>query len=34
MHTRVSSLKDILLHILPHFDKYPIITSKRADCLL
>jgi hypothetical protein len=31
---RVSSLKDILSHILPHFDKYPLITNKRADYLL
>lgn len=31
---RVSSLKDILFHILPHFDKYPLITSKQADYLL
>ena len=31
---RVSSHKDILNYILPHFDKYPLITHKREDYLL
>lgn len=31
---RVSSLKQILKKILPHFDKYPLITQKHADYLL
>jgi hypothetical protein len=31
--SRVSSIKDILL-IIDHFDKYPLITQKRADYLL
>lgn len=31
---RVSSPKQILEHILPHFDKYPLITKKHADYLL
>ncbi len=31
---RVSSPKQILEHILPHFDKYPLITQKSADFLL
>ncbi len=31
---RVSSLKQILTHILPHFDKYLLITNKRGDYLL
>lgn len=31
---RVSSLKDILNHVLPHFDKFPLITYKRGDYLL
>ena len=31
---RVSSQKDILNYILPHFDKYPLITHKREDYLL
>lgn len=31
---RVSSLKDILNYILPHFDKYPLISHKRGDYLL
>ena len=31
---RVSSLKEILTHILPHFDKYPLISNKRGDYLL
>jgi hypothetical protein len=31
---RVSSPKQILEHILPHFDKYPLISKKRADYVL
>lgn len=31
---RVSSPKQILEHILPHFDKYPLISKKRADYIL
>ena len=31
---RVSSLDQILTKIIPHFDKYPLITQKRADYLL
>lgn len=31
---RVSSQKDILNYVLPHFDKYPLITHKREDYLL
>ena len=30
----VSSLNQILKWIIPHFDKYPLITQKRADYLL
>jgi hypothetical protein len=31
---RVSTLKDITNVIIPHFDKYPLLTQKRADYLL
>lgn len=31
---RVTSLKDIMTYIIPHFDKYPLITQKKADYLL
>jgi len=31
---RVSSLKDLVNVILPHFGKYPLITKKRTDYLL
>lgn len=31
---RVSTLKDLVNVILPHFDKYPLITKKRTDYLL
>jgi hypothetical protein len=31
---RVSSPEQIFKHILPHFDKFPLITQKRADYLL
>lgn len=31
---RVTSLKEILAYILPHFDTYPLITQKKADYLL
>lgn len=31
---RVSSLKHLLNNILPHFDKYPLISHKRGDYLL
>jgi hypothetical protein len=30
----VSSVKDLINVIIPHFDKYPLITQKRADFLL
>ena len=28
---RVSSIKDFIDVIIPHFDKYPLITQKRVD---
>jgi hypothetical protein len=31
---RVDKLKDILEVIIPHFDKYPLITQKLADYIL
>ena len=31
---RVNSLKEILTTIIPHFDKYPLITQKWADFIL
>lgn len=31
---KVNSLKDLTDVIIPHFDKYPLITKKRADYLL
>ena len=31
---RVRSLNEIMTGIIPHFDKYPLITQKRADYLL
>lgn len=27
----VTSLKDLMKYVIPHFDKYPLITQKRAD---
>lgn len=33
-HYRVASLRDITNIIIPHFDKYPLITQKKADFLL
>jgi hypothetical protein len=30
----VSSIKDLNDIIIPHFDKYPLITQKRADFIL
>jgi hypothetical protein len=30
----VQSVKDIVKSVIPHFDKYPLITQKRADFLL
>jgi hypothetical protein len=30
---RVSALKDLVGIILPHFDKYPLITKKNSDYL-
>jgi len=30
----VNSVKDIINVIIPHFDKYPLLTQKRADYLL
>jgi hypothetical protein len=31
---KVTSLKEILTYIIPHFDMYPLITQKKADYLL
>jgi hypothetical protein len=31
---RVGSLRDITKVVIPHFDKYPLITQKKADYLL
>jgi len=31
MHYKVSSIKDLTRVIIPHFDKYPLVTQKRAD---
>lgn len=31
---RVTSIKQILIVILPHFDKFPLVTKKRADYIL
>lgn len=31
---RVASLKDLIQVVLPHLEKYPLITQKRADYLL
>lgn len=30
----ISSLNQILTQVIPHFDKYPLITQKRADYIL
>jgi hypothetical protein len=30
----ISSLNQIITQVIPHFDKYPLITQKRADYLL
>jgi hypothetical protein len=30
----IQSVKDILAVIIPHFDKYPLLTKKRADYIL
>jgi hypothetical protein len=30
----VNSLKDLINIIIPHFDKYPLLTQKRADFIL
>ena len=30
----VTSIKDLTIKIIPHFEKYPLITQKRADYLL
>ena len=34
MEFRVSTLKDIVNVIIPHFDKYPLITKKYTDYML
>src|SRR5436853_7797737 len=34
IHYNVSNLKDIVDVVIPHFDKYPLMTQKRADFLL
>lgn len=34
VYFKVQSLKEILTVIIPHFDKYPLISQKRADYLL
>src|SRR5439155_13472309 len=31
---RIKSVKDLAQYVLPHFDKYPLLTQKRADYLL
>ncbi len=31
---RVSSIAQIVQHIIPHFDQYPLITMKRADYII
>ncbi len=31
---KVQGIKEISENIIPHFDKYPLITQKKADCLL
>lgn len=31
---RITSLKDIINVIIPHFDKYPLISQKKADFIL
>lgn len=31
---RIKSLKDLAQYVIPHFDKYPLLTQKRADYLL
>jgi hypothetical protein len=34
VHYNVASLKDLINVIIPHFNKYPLITQKQADFLL
>jgi hypothetical protein len=31
---RIKSLTDLIKYVIPHFDKYPLLTQKRADFLL
>ena len=31
---RIKSVKDIVQYVIPHFDKYPLLTQKRADYLI
>jgi hypothetical protein len=31
MHYKTSSIKDLAEFIIPHFEKYPLVTQKRAD---
>ena len=31
---RVASLRDLINIVIPHFDKYPLITKKKADFIL
>lgn len=31
MRYKVSSIKELISVIIPHFDKYPLMTQKRAD---
>jgi len=34
LHYRIASLHDLINVVLPHFDKYPLNTQKRADFIL
>ena len=31
---RIKSVKDLVQYVIPHFEKYPLLTQKRADFLL
>ena len=34
IYYRIKSIKDLIKYVIPHFDKYPLLTKKRADFLL
>lgn len=34
VYFRIKSVKDLAQYVIPHFDKYPLLTQKRADFLL